>query len=54
MASIKELNRFLEKAEKILADAPIFANDKDKMALLTRKFRLEKSDGKIILRLLKS
>lgn len=45
--------RIIEKAKMILADAPHYANNNDKVAMLNRKFRFDKVDGKNILKILK-
>jgi hypothetical protein len=46
--------RIVEKARCILEDAPNFANDRDKTAMLNQRFRLDKTDCKNILKFLKS
>ena len=38
---MKQIERILEKAEKIIDGVPIFASDRDKIAMLNRKFRLD-------------
>lgn len=48
-----EFRRIIEKAKIILADAPCFANDHDKVAMLNRKFRFDKIDAKNVLKILK-
>jgi len=45
---------FVEKAKKILADAPDHTNKHDKIALLNRKFRLGKKESRLLLEMVKS
>ena len=48
-----KFQRFLLKAELILADQPIFLKDRDKIMILNQKFRLNRDDCKLILKNLK-
>jgi hypothetical protein len=49
----KDFKIFIEKAEKILAGCPSFATKNDKIAMLNRKFRLNKKESEIFLKVLK-
>ena len=41
---------FVDKAAKIIADAPYYANKHDKIRMLNQKFRLGKKESRLLLR----
>jgi len=49
----KDLDIFVQKAAMIIAEAPYNARKEDKIALLNRKFRLNRKDSEILLKVLK-
>ena len=49
-----EFRRIMEKARQIVEEAEKKDNDKDKVKLLSSKFRFDKRDSKNILKLIKN
>ena len=45
----RKFSIFVEKAEKIIADAPHYANKHDKIRMLNQKFRLGKKESRLLL-----
>ena len=46
----KDFDMFVDKAAKIIADAPHYANKHDKIRMLNQKFRLGKKESRLLLR----
>jgi len=46
----REFETFVEKARKIIADAPRYALKRDKVALLNKRFRLGKKECNVLLK----
>ena len=52
MADVYE--KILKKAEIIIADSPTYYTEKDKVKILSRRFRLDRNNSKDILKVLRN